>query len=180
MATIMPPVASREVYRCDFCSLVQFRTASSVCRRCHKPLDAEEEPETTPVAPVAVVPRTHATQPSESAVAVRIREVRSLRNMSQRQLAAKMAVPRTYISKVENGRATPTLASLERLAEALSVQLSDLLLERSKEDRQEMTAILADDFLFEISQSVQRLDSLQRATILNHVREMATGQRKTA
>lgn len=176
----MPPVASREVYRCDFCSLVQFRTASLLCRRCHKPLEAEEEPEPTPVAPVAVVPRPQATQPSESAVALRIREIRSQRNMSQRQLAAKMSVPRTYISKVENGRATPTLTSLERLAEALSVHLSDLLLERSSEERQELKAILADPFLAEISQCVFMLDALQRTTLLNHIRDMATGQRKTA
>jgi transcriptional regulator with XRE-family HTH domain len=176
----MPPVASREVYRCDFCSLVQFRTASSLCRRCHKPLEAEEEPEPTPVAPVTVVPRTHEISHAESAVALRIREIRSQRNMSQRQLAAKMAVPRTYISKVENGRATPTLASLERLAAAFSVHVSDLLQETSKERQQEMAALMADPFLAEIRGWLYKLDALQRATLLNHVREMALGQRKTA
>ncbi len=176
----MPPVASREVYRCDFCSLVQFRTANSLCRRCHKPLEAEEEPEATPVAPVAVVPRAHVTSHTESAVALRIREIRGLRQMSQRQLAAKMAVPRTYISKVENGRATPTLASLERLADALSVHLSDLLQESSQEQQMEMAALMADPFLAEIRSWMFKLDALQRTTLLNHVREMATGQRKTA
>ncbi|MEI9980640.1 MAG: helix-turn-helix transcriptional regulator [Edaphobacter sp.] len=30
-----------------------------------------------------------------------------MRNLSQRQLAARMGVPRTYISKIENGKAVP-------------------------------------------------------------------------
>jgi transcriptional regulator with XRE-family HTH domain len=34
-----------------------------------------------------------------------------------------MQVPRTYISKIENGKAIPTLGSLERLAEALEVDM---------------------------------------------------------
>src|SRR3974390_3376041 len=29
----------REVLACLYCRLVQFRTRSSLCRRCHKPLD---------------------------------------------------------------------------------------------------------------------------------------------
>ena len=38
-----------------------------------------------------------------------------------------MAVPRTYVSKIENEKATPTLSSLERLARALEVTVPDLL-----------------------------------------------------
>ncbi|MGA7706287.1 MAG: helix-turn-helix transcriptional regulator, partial [Acidobacteriaceae bacterium] len=57
----------------------------------------------------------------QSRVAVRLREIRNARHLSQRQLAARLEVPRTYISKIENGRAMPTLSSLQRLANALSV-----------------------------------------------------------
>ncbi len=45
-----------------------------------------------------------------------VREIRRARHLSQRQLASRMQVPRTYISKIENGKAIPTLGSLERLA----------------------------------------------------------------
>jgi hypothetical protein len=38
-----PPVNQREVARCGFCSLVQFRLDSNNCRRCHLDLDAEPE-----------------------------------------------------------------------------------------------------------------------------------------
>ena len=47
--------------------------------------------------------------------------------LSQRQLALRMSVPRTYVSKIENEKATPTLSSLERLARALEVSVPDLL-----------------------------------------------------
>jgi transcriptional regulator with XRE-family HTH domain len=100
--------------------------------------------------------------------------------MSQRQVAARMSVPRTYISKVENGRAVPTLTSLERLAAALSVQLSDLVQDGHSPRQQEIAALLADPFLSEISTFVARMNALQRSLVLHHIREMATGQRRTA
>ena len=34
-------------------------------------------------------------------------------------MANKMRVPRTYVSKVENDKAVPTLGSLEKIAKAL-------------------------------------------------------------
>ena len=60
-------------------------------------------------------------------VATQVRELRRARHLSQRQLAGRMQVPRTYISKIENGKAIPTLGSLERLANALEVGMSQLV-----------------------------------------------------
>ncbi|HMF65283.1 MAG TPA: helix-turn-helix transcriptional regulator, partial [Edaphobacter sp.] len=105
MATMMAPVEQREVLRCDHCSLVQFRTANALCRRCHKCLEVEE-PEPAPV-PLALVPQPP-PQPEGLQVATAVRDLRHVRNLSQRQLAARMNVPRTYISKIENGKAMPT------------------------------------------------------------------------
>ena len=56
-----------------------------------------------------------------------MREIRRARHLSQRQLAGRMQVPRTYISKIENGKAIPTLGSLERLANALEVDMCHLV-----------------------------------------------------
>src|SRR5271170_7398832 len=42
MATTLVSVETRDVLRCDHCSLVQYRTNNSLCRRCRKPLDVEE------------------------------------------------------------------------------------------------------------------------------------------
>jgi transcriptional regulator with XRE-family HTH domain len=103
-----------------------------------------------------------------------------MRNLSQRQLAGRMNVPRTYISKIENGKATPTLSSLERLAAALQVDISALLRDARSRQQDELAMLLSDPFLAEIAEHVSRLDGLQRSIVLNHVRELAIGRRRTA
>ena len=177
MATMMAPVEQREVLRCDHCSLVQFRTANALCRRCHKCLEVEE-PEPAP-APLALVPQP-TTQDGGLQVAHAVRDLRHVRNLSQRQLAARMGVPRTYISKIENGKAMPTLSSLDRLARALQVDISALLRDSNTRHRDETAVLMTDPFLAEIAMYTSQLDELQRSIFLNHVRELAAGRRRTA
>ncbi len=113
-------------------------------------------------------------------VARAVRELRLERNLSQRQLAGRMQVPRTYISKIENGKATPTLSSLQRLANALEVDICKLVHDARSRRNEETASILADPFLAEIAPYVALMDSLQRSIFLNQVRDMATGRRKSA
>jgi transcriptional regulator with XRE-family HTH domain len=171
-------VESREVVRCEFCKLVQYRTGNSLCRRCHKPLDFEE---TIQLVPQLVT--TSPVAPSAEAglqVAGQVREIRRARHLSQRQLAGRMQVPRTYISKIENGKAIPTLGSLERLAQALGVDIGKLVCDsRSRRDA-EVASILADPFLAEIAAVLSSLNPLQRTILLGEVRDAATGRRRTA
>lgn len=56
-----------------------------------------------------------------------IRTVREWRGLSQRQLAQRMGVPRTYISKAEHGRVMPQLATLLLLADGLGIEAWRLL-----------------------------------------------------
>lgn len=177
MATVMTPVASREVLRCDRCGLVQFSTSNLLCRRCHKPLEIEE-PE--PVSSAGELAGARQTGERDNRVSVRLRELRNARRLSQRQLAARLDVPRTYISKIENGRAMPTLSSLQRLANALSVPLADMVHDARYEREREIAIMLNDPFLAELSVWVAGLDGLHRAMVLSHLREMAGGGRKTA
>lgn len=152
--------------------MVQFRTNNSLCRRCHKPLEIEEPEVQQPqlVAP-ALDPGTESIN-----VARAVREIRASHSLSQRQLAERMSVPRTYISKIENGKAIPTLGSLERLAVALGVDICVLLRDARSRRHSEVRTIMADPFLAEIASMVQSLDGLQRAMFLNQVREMASGR----
>ena len=110
-------VESREVVRCEHCRLMQYRTSNSLCRRCHKPLDIEEPLQFAPQ--LVTSPSTPPSAEAGLQVAGQVRDIRRARHLSQRQLASRMMVPRTYISKIENGKAIPTLGSLERLALAL-------------------------------------------------------------
>lgn len=172
MATNLATFEAREVLRCEHCSLVQFRTNNSLCRRCHKPLEIEEpEPLEPQLAESAPESRSEGIN-----VARAVREIRASRGLSQRQLAERMGVPRTYISKIENGKAIPTLSSLERLAGALVVDMCVLLRDARSRRHSEVRAIMADPFLAEIASMASKLDGLQRAMFLNHVREMASGR----
>ncbi len=172
MATNLATVEAREVLRCDHCSLVQFRTANSLCRRCHKTLEIDE-PE--PLQPQLVVPSPESEAEGIN-VARAVRDIRGSRNLSQRQLAGRMNVPRTYISKIENGKAMPTLSSLERLAVALEVNICVLLRDARSRKHADTHAIMSEPFLAEIASLVSSLDGFQRAMFLNHVREMASGR----
>src|ERR1700730_6746436 len=178
MATTLASVEAREVLRCSHCSLVQFRTINALCRRCRKSLEMEE-PE--PVMPVATSP---APEPEAEEgglqVARAVRDARRGRNLSQRPLAGRMQVTRTYISKIENGKAMPTLASLERLATVLEVDMCNLLHDARNRAHDDTSSVLGDPFVAEIAPLLSKLDALQRSLFLNQVREMALGRRRTA
>jgi transcriptional regulator with XRE-family HTH domain len=178
MATTLASVDTREVVRCDFCSLVQYRTANSHCRKCRRPLDVEE-----PVRPVLQLVPHPTTPPSAEAglqVAAQVRDIRKARHLSQRQLAGRMQVPRTYISKIENGKAIPTLGSLERLAAALGVDISQLVRDARSVRDEEIAAIFADPFLAEIATLLPHLEPMHRTLIHGAIRDAALGRRRSA
>ena len=113
-------------------------------------------------------------------VATQVREMRRARHLSQRQLAGRMQVPRTYISKIENGKAVPTLGSLERLATALGVEVRQLVRDARSRRDEEVAAILSDPFLAEVAALLPHLDSLHRTLLFGAVRDAAVGRRRTA
>jgi transcriptional regulator with XRE-family HTH domain len=163
--------AEREVLTCKGCKLVQFRSASDCCRRCKKSL-LPEPAKLQAVSSQAAEPITESHDGGPQ-VATAVRDLRHVRNLSQRQLAARMGVPRTYISKIENGKAMPTLSSLDRLARALQVDISALLRDAPTRHRDETAVLLNDPFLAEIAKFTAHLTSTQKSIFLNQVREIA-------
>jgi transcriptional regulator with XRE-family HTH domain len=173
LAAVLEHTAPREVLTCKFkeCGLVQFRTASELCRRCKRSLIPEQPKAQPAIALVADAPA--ALKGEGLSVATAVRDLRHVRNLSQRQLAARMGVPRTYISKIENGKAMPTLSSLDRLARALQVDISALLRDAPTRHQDETAMLTADPFLAELARYSAHLTSTQKSIFLNHVREMA-------
>ncbi len=181
MATTLTPVDSREVVRCDHCLLVQFRTSNSLCRRCHLSLDEDEAQiaATTP-APEAVPINIHTSGRGHLKLAYSIRSLRLRNGLSQRQLALRMSVPRTYVSKIENEKATPTLSSLERLAKALEVSVPDLLSGGERNRQEEIRELMEDQFVAEVMPYLSQLNGMQMSSILAQVRDLTVRPRRSA
>src|ERR1700733_2058774 len=173
MATTLAPVDSREVVRCDRCSLVQFRTSNSLCRRCRLSLDEDE----SQIAAMTPVPEMMPVNCNSSGrghlkLAHSIRSLRLRGGPSQRQLALRMSVPRTYVSKIENEKATPTLSSLERLARALEVSVPDLLSGGERTRQEEVRELMEDQFVADVFPYLAQLNGLQMSSILAQVRDL--------
>jgi len=178
MATTLAPVDSREVVRCDHCHLVQFLTTNHFCRRCRASLDPEE-PEVAAVEPQVAVP-TNGNGHAHLQVATAIRALRLRSGLSQRQLALRMQVPRTYVSKIENEKATPTLSSLERLARAREVTVPELLNGGARSRQDEIRDLMADDFIAELVPYLSNLNGMQLNSILAQVRDMTIRPRRSS
>ena len=56
----------------------------------------------------------------------RLRELRSLRGISQEELAFRAGLHRTYVSSVERGQRNASLVNIEKLASALEIDIRDL------------------------------------------------------
>jgi transcriptional regulator with XRE-family HTH domain len=106
--------------------------------------------------------------------------LRQKSGLSQRQLALRMQVPRTYVSKIENEKAMPTLSSLQRLATALEVSMGDLLKGSSRTLEDEIADLMHDEFIAEVVEYLDKLDALQRSTLLAQVRDLSIRPRRSA
>jgi len=164
---------SRDVLSCPHCGLVQFRTRNSRCRRCQWQLDDQFE---YPVCPVPIPVNSTIVDRLEMAKIVgrRVRELRRMQSLSQRELAHRLNVPRTYVSKAETCKVLPTIGTLSRLAAALSVQVHRLILSRETVESSQ------DPFLVEIAPMIQSLTPEQRVVILRTVRDIALRRKHAA
>ena len=57
----------------------------------------------------------------------RLRELREQRKLSQGQLAMRVGVDRSYITKIEQGHRIPAVAVLERMATYFGCPMHDLI-----------------------------------------------------
>lgn len=56
-----------------------------------------------------------------------LQEYRKAKGLSQEQLAAKAGVHRTYVGMMERSEKNVTLLSMEKMARALDIDITDLL-----------------------------------------------------
>src|SRR3970282_2127619 len=136
----------RDVLRCHHCQLVQFRTSSNLCRKCAHTLALPPRFETAPLGGLNGAGRVNGNhhfaadraldgsgmQPRgrtarELTIGRKLRELREERHLTQQEMAGKAGVPRTHISRIENARLLPGPVMLHRLADALAVEILELL-----------------------------------------------------
>lgn len=67
-------------------------------------------------------------------IGIIIHKHRKLKCLSQEALASNSNVHRTYVSQLERGAKSPTLKTLNRIARALGVKLSILIIEAENID----------------------------------------------
>lgn len=72
---------------------------------------------------------SHAGHPVLVAFGRSIRAARAERGISQEELALRSGVDRSYMSSIERGEQNVGLMSMTRIAEALGVTLSELVLD---------------------------------------------------
>ena len=128
----------REVVRCGECSLVQFRTASDMCRRCYKALPSlkpmVEETVAEPEAADSAFADLDEGQPVARAernrrvgMGSRLRACRIKMGLTQIEMAEKLQIPRTYLSRIENDRLLPGPLMIAKFANDLGINVSDVL-----------------------------------------------------
>src|SRR5579871_4916967 len=167
---------ARPVVRCDRCRLVQFRASHNRCRRCMMPFVVAAPPPPEPVVEAEAHPD----------IAAGVRAWRQQRGLTQKQLAFAAHLPRTYISRIENGRILPGLSTLERVAGALHVGLAALLDRRgcnghgpngnALHPNGNGHAVMNENeaFLRQMVRYCRRMTVVQRAAVIDRVKALAT------
>src|ERR1700687_6197330 len=159
----------REVIRCKTCGLVQYRTRTGNCRRCVRALPQRLEFLIPPPAPpeeaaAEPTPEKFVNQETVENIGQRIRQLRESRAMTQSQLQSRSKVSRSYLSRIESGQMTPSLGTLEKISEALSVGLNRFFIPESDGE-----ALLEDPFIQGLRPFLRQLDWEQWQSILKRL-----------
>ena len=105
-----------------------------------------------------------------------IRKIRHIKGLSQGEMQKRTGILRSYLSRVENGHTTPSLATLQRLASAMKVTLADFFAPEG------VTPAPAEadgppDYLEELKSYLPQLSPDQRQELLQMVKKMAQPMR---
>lgn len=163
----------REVIRCKTCGLVQYRTRTGNCRRCVRALPQRLEFLIPPAAPAEEANteasnEKFANRETVENIGQRIRQLRESRSMTQSQLQSRSKVSRSYLSRIESGQMTPSLGTLEKISEALSVGLNRFFIPESDGE-----ALLEDPFIQGLRPFLRQLDWEQWQSILKRLQAIS-------
>lgn len=113
-------------------------------------------------------------QPPPINIGVTIREFRLQRGMSQGDIEKRTGLLRCYLSRVENGHTVPSLETLQKIAVALELPLSQFFADEPIRDMPGPSLNEAEiHFLTEIKRYSANLNDSDRRLLLAMVRKFA-------
>ncbi len=98
-----------------------------------------------------------------------IKSFRQKRGLSQGDLEKRTGLMRCYISRVENGHTVPSIETLSRIAQALEMQLIELLPDGVATSQE----ITEQQFLEEMRRCLPMLSPSEREQVMGLVRRIA-------
>ena len=106
-----------------------------------------------------------------------IREFRLQKHMSQGDIEKRTGLLRCYLSRVENGHTVPSLETLQKIAGALDLQLSQFFAEDQVHKEVSSTLNLSEEeikFLTQVQRYSANLSESDRRLLLAMVRKFAS------
>ena len=105
-----------------------------------------------------------------------IREYRLQKNMSQGDIEKRTGLLRCYLSRVENGHTVPSLDTLQKIARALDLQLSQFFAEELVSKEMSSLNLNEDEirFLTQVQRYSSQLSESDRRLLLAMVKKFAS------
>ena len=120
-------------------------------------------------------PHVHAPEPAPIAIGTTIRAFRLQQGMSQGDIEKRTGLLRCYLSRVENGHTVPSLETLQKIAGALDLPLSQFFSEEEVVRHVPSLSLNEDEirFLTQIQRYSANLGESDRRLLLAMVRKFA-------
>jgi len=102
----------------------------------------------------------------------RIKQIRTSKKLSQKELALSIGIDQGQYSRMENGKVEPTLSSLEKIAEALSIKIAELF-----DENEPIDVNSYDKSIVERLRLLDQLEETEKASIFNIIDMAITKKR---
>ena|SRR5713101_2569661 len=115
----------------------------------------------------------------------RLRVLREQKGLSQGDIQKRSGLPRTYLSRVENGHTVPAVGTLEKWAKALEIPMYQLFYdgeeppERPALPKWEKADTEDARYLSQLRRLLNRMDTDHRRLLLQIVQKMALPSRRS-
>lgn len=103
----------------------------------------------------------------------KIKTVREAKNLSQKEISNMVQMDQSQYSKIENGKTDPTTNTLEKIAKALGIELSELFIS----DTIFKDINSADKTIMEKIRLIEMLDEKEQSSIYNIVDGLVASKR---